>query len=325
MQLELLLDHYGNEVEVEYEGDAYLVRDNGAVYRKSRQGRHRRSLDEVWTFGRKGRQDGYMSIGSKKVHRIVAFAFLGSPSSEKHVVDHIDRNRANNRVENLRWLSPLENLIRHPGFRKKIIWAYGSLENFFENTSEPANQDPGIDWLKSVTQEDVERARKQLSKWTGSDGFKKEGILSNRVHGNRQPRPPARPPISEPDVQSLTAVAVQRRWKTPAEFPSCPNALGQNPLGEYAANLQPDAVFARDKYKESFVVMAEQSDSLLSVLVKSGEDGAVKPWAVSKVTTENAKFVHESKGTYFDLTGAKKAYYGLLGIPFEGESIDDYC
>jgi hypothetical protein len=325
MQLQLLLDHYVNEVEVEYEGETYLVRDNGAVCRKSRQGRHRRSLDEVWAFGREGKHDRYMSVGSRKVHRIVAFAFLGSPPSGKHVVDHIDRDRTNNRVENLRWLSPLENLIRHPGFRKRIISAYGSLEDFFEHPSEPMNPDSSIDWLRSITKEDVERARKQLSEWTGSDGFKKGGVLSNRVHGNLQPLPPARPPISEPDVQSLTPSAVQRRWKTPAEFPNCPSALGQNPLGEYAANLRPDAVFARDRYKESFVVMAEQGNSLLSVLVKSGEEHAVKPWAVSKVAIENAKFVHESRGTYFDLIGAKKEYYGLLGIPFQGESIDDYC
>jgi hypothetical protein len=43
------------------------------------------------------------------------------------------------------------------------------------------------------------------------------------------------------------------------------------------------------------------------------------------VTIEDGKFIHEAVGTFFQLDGAKKAYSRLLGIPFDGESIDDYC
>jgi hypothetical protein len=41
------------------------------------------------------------------------------------------------------------------------------------------------------------------------------------------------------------------------------------------------------------------------------------------VTIENGNFVHEG-GTYFTLQGALKKHCNLLGLPFEGESIDDY-
>lgn len=53
------------------------------------------------------------------IHRLVAQAFLGNPIG-KYDVDHINHDRADNRVENLRWVSHEENirhsahLMRHP-------------------------------------------------------------------------------------------------------------------------------------------------------------------------------------------------------------------
>lgn len=41
------------------------------------------------------------------VHRQVAIAFIDNPDN-KETVDHIDRNKDNNRVSNLRWANKLE-------------------------------------------------------------------------------------------------------------------------------------------------------------------------------------------------------------------------
>ena len=64
------------------------------------------------------RKDGYVGVllskdGKSKnllTHRLVALAFIENPL-EKPDVDHIDRNRANNSIDNLRWSTTSENLM----------------------------------------------------------------------------------------------------------------------------------------------------------------------------------------------------------------------
>ena len=124
---------FSEEIECNFKDEHYSVRDNGAVFRHCRPGQNKRKNDNTWTFGNENTTNPYLHISGVRVHRIVATAFHGEPPDPKYVVDHIDTNCRNNRPENLRWLTRLENALNNPVTRKKIIYLCGSLEAFLEN------------------------------------------------------------------------------------------------------------------------------------------------------------------------------------------------
>lgn len=82
------------------------VREDGCIYLPQN-----RKHPAHWTFGGK-RKRGYLQvyIGGKTylVHRLVAECYIPNPNNNPQV-DHINRKRDDNRVENLRWATNSDN------------------------------------------------------------------------------------------------------------------------------------------------------------------------------------------------------------------------
>lgn len=72
-----------------------------------------------------------------KVHRLLASAFIPNPEN-KPTVDHIDRNRRNNNLENLRWATYNEQRSNQSSGEKEVIAIKGTQELTFSSVSECA-------------------------------------------------------------------------------------------------------------------------------------------------------------------------------------------
>ena len=178
------VDDYNEVKDCIYKDELYSVRDNGAVMRHQRKGMRVRKDDNVWTFGKPNEKTGYMEIAGQRVHRIVAFAFLGNPPTDQHVVDHIDTNRRNNRPENLRWLMRLENALNNPITRARIENLCGSIELFLANPSVLRGHeriDPNFKWMRAVSPEEARASLERLTNWAKERPKPKGGSLDEWV------------------------------------------------------------------------------------------------------------------------------------------------
>ena len=298
-----------------YKGEHYSVRDNGSVLRHQCEGKRKRKLDNVWSFGMSNKNTGYMDFCGERVHRIVATAFHGPAPSDQHVVDHIDTNRQNNRPEKLRWLTKLENILNNEITRKKVELICGSIEAFLEN---PAllygheSEDKNFFWMRNVTKEEARISLEKLTKWAKTPTKPKGGYMGEWVFQDT-PRVGYTPAIrfdepiipetieeeeSEPlKTQSLTPNAIQLNWKYPVRFPCCPLDYSGNPLEAYMANLGEGKLFSTNDFGDSSVLRfgMPQPDCLWVMCdIRIGW----KTHALTKITFEDGIFYHENKGVY---------------------------
>ena len=103
----------------------YLIYDDGRIFSKKRKKFMKPSIDK----------DGYLSLllydGEKykrfSIHRLIALHYIPNPEN-KQTVDHIDRNKTNNKIENLRWATLTEQQINKnwKGNQKKHKYIYKS-------------------------------------------------------------------------------------------------------------------------------------------------------------------------------------------------------
>ncbi len=356
------LDNYTEVKECDYKEEHYSVRDNGAVFRFSREGKRKRKDDNVWTFGKPNEANGYAYIGSERVHRIVAFAFLGNPPSPQHVVDHIDTNRQNNRPDNLRWVTKLENVLNNPITRARIENICGSIDVFLKNPSVlygHEHVDPNFHWMRAVTAEEAKISRERLMEWAENrpaprggeigdwvfskrgDEVKQQTITSreeisstcpiqqwNGFHeSHNEPEETSEmPEVFSNEITSLTPNATQVDWRTPSEFPFCPKITSKHPLKDYFDSLVVGNNFCKNKLYSSVVQDFALVNKETSLVILTQSESSVKPWALAKVTCRDGVFVHENLGSFFSEEGGLKYFTLAKGEEWTGGNVfDDLC
>ena len=113
------------------------------------------------------------------VHRLVAFAFHGPPPDKSYTVDHIDRNKINNNVSNLRWATKAEQSTnrtqpdRHPRqWRPVVITSSTGQVSKFRSLAEAVE---ALGLPKKSSARALKRALRGVGTWRYND-LAREGV-----------------------------------------------------------------------------------------------------------------------------------------------------
>lgn len=315
------LNLYNEERIVLYKDEKYSVRDNGAIYRHKKDNCKKRPNDEIWTFGKKDKSNGYMMFCGNRVHIIVATAFYGEKDSKIYVVDHIDTNRCNNRKENLRWLTRLENALCNPITLNRILYVCdGDINKFLDNPSclrEYASQNKDFEWMCTVSAEEAKNAynnsieltnKRSLTQKLANTSNDKSWIYkktNNRIQNPKQMFVKAEYPEN----------ALQMNWKTPTIFELCPTITNENPLQAYKDNLKINTVFSSNKYSRSVVVSSAiyEEKKTLYVLTKETNENAVKKHGVVSIKFIGNQYIHKAQMMFSEDDAKEYFTYFSLG------------
>ena len=331
--MDSLLDSYSEVRECDYKGEHYSVRDNGAVMRHPKPGKKPRPSDNEWTFGLRDEKTAYMKFGTHRIHIIVANAFLGEHDSKVYVVDHIDTNRRNNRVSNLRWFTRLENALNNPITRKRIEWLCGGdIQKFIDNPSCLRSDDPkaqDLSWMRTVTAEEAKTAMENLSAWAKK--ALRRDVEDDVVSGVRvkkdsewmykkRQHPPASSAVQHPIAESHVAQS-----NSGIEFLIEPKIAGAT-IEDYFNSIKPGVEFCQSRYGVCKVIEAKISGDKTSIGVAVTFPSEIKHFAAYKIFATNGKFIHEFLHTCFDESGALQRMTEAAGEVWTGpDSIDNYC
>lgn len=310
----LSIEEFEIEVECEYKGRIYSVRDNGAVFRHQRLNAKPAPLDNVWTFGRKDLNSGYLMIAGESVHRIVTTAFWGVPKSSDMVVDHIDTNRCNNRPSNLRWVTRLENVLNNPITRAKIERVCGSIDAFIKNPSLLYGNEhlsSNFSWMRSVTPEEAKISYEKWLKWA------KRPLLELKNNSNGPDERIYKPELTildssvsdrlvqnyghnEPNKSKNWRVQMVRRTEY-SDFPLAPlsTSEGEDVLQKYINSLECNKQFlVTDEYitivKE---VVHFKEENRIRVLSERLNAKRIK-WYIFEIWADKNVIFHEIVGSY---------------------------
>lgn len=266
---------------------------------------------------------------------------LWQKKHDNRVYDHRKpqntHHRCNNRPDNLRWLTRLENALNNPATRKKITYLCGGdIQKFIDNPSclrdlTGTNQD--VMWMRTVSREEARNAYHRVIQWAQEKNTtpSAKGSMGEWIYTPAPAKYNALPEdvetqFDETDnlIKSLTPNAMQRNWNTPTEFPLCPSAPGNAPLHTYLDKLEKGAIVTKNKYSTHFIDDFALCNSN-TLTIRAHADDGMKKYSTITITFENGTYVHEGR-TFFEERGAQKALTLAQGLEWTGkDGINDYC
>ena len=220
----------------------------------------------------------------------------------------------------------MENILLNPITLSRIIFKYGSIDNFLANPSTPIDGEleQNFEWMRTVTKEESHNTSKNLTNWAKEGKIPKGGQLGEWIFNKEIVQTKSAP---QPNyLISKTPNAAQRIIffnDKPNEYPSTPKSIEGNPLSTYYKNLKEGAPFFRNHNGEYVVVRSGFSKDKQSIYVltrsnyvyREKEDGehmaipiselqekvSIKdlPHSLTEVTYEDDLFVHSKVETGF--------------------------
>jgi hypothetical protein len=221
----------------------------------------------------------------------------------------------------------------NPITARRIEIVCGSVEIFLANPSKFRDKFPvpNYEWMCAVSIQEAKVSKERLLGWAQSDKPLEGGSLGDWIFNRGVSSQSS--VIVEDELElinSLTPNAVQksRNWKTPTEFPYCPQEIIYNPIVEYSSNLNVGYVFSRNQYMSSIIecFAISESGETMWVLCKIINENPVLNYSLSEITFQKNAFVHSNLGTFFEKKGAEKQFTLSQGLEWTGvDTIDDYC
>jgi hypothetical protein len=180
--------------------------------------------------------------------------------------------------------------------------------------------------MRTVSIEEAESSKTRLLAWTESDNPLKGGKLGDWIYNRSLPKEKNEDKLGA--INSLTPNAVQKaqNWRTPSEFPCCPQEKYENPITTYSKNLNIGDIFSRNQFTSSIIecFAISEDENTLWIMCKSGEENPIKPYSLAEVTYQDEVFIHNSLGTFFQKDGAEKQFTLAQGLEWTGgETFDE--
>jgi len=169
------IDNQGNAYREPVKGERMLINENGLVYLKpSFRGHSKYPEKRYYCVNVTIRDENGKKKQIKKYnHHLVAEVFLDNPHGYTEI-DHKDRNKYNNSVENLRWVTRKENMDNGASEGKTYTVIDTLTNRHWQGTNLNEWVRENCDWIYLRQRKNSEHSTKQLNK--GLSGARRKNL-----------------------------------------------------------------------------------------------------------------------------------------------------